>query len=131
MEAVPAEQKTEPRHRYNLAVILKADKRLIGSVRIGILSEENREADLGYGIDPEYWGRGYATEAVGALIDFGFLELKLHRIVARCDRDNVASRRVMERLGMTREGLLRETRRLGEAWSSDYLYSILEQERGP
>lgn len=131
MEAVLAEQKAKPRCRYNLAVILKAEKRLIGSIRIGVLSEENREADLGYGIDPAYWGRGYATEAVGALIDFGFLDLKLHRIVARCDQDNVASRRVMERLGMTREGLLRESRYLGGAWSSDYLYSILEQERRP
>jgi RimJ/RimL family protein N-acetyltransferase len=126
--SVLSQAKEEPRSAYNLAVVLKAKDLLIGSVRITVTSIKQRAGSLGYGFNPAYWGQGYASEAVGALVAFGFAELKLHRIYARCDTRNKASRRVMKKLGMTREGLLRETTFLEEAWRSDHLYSVLESE---
>ena len=65
-------------------------------------------AEVGYVINPEYWGRGIATEALSRVIRFGFEVLGLHRIEARFIEGNDQSRRVMERVGMTYEGMLRE-----------------------
>ncbi len=62
------------------------------------------EADIGYEFDPAYWGHGYATEAVRALVDFGFSQRGLHRMCTFCIADNEPSWRLMERIGMRREG---------------------------
>lgn len=128
IEKILKERKETPRRQYNLAVILKAQANLIGSIRIGIASNKRRQGVLGYGLDPAHWGRGYATEAVGRLLAFGFDELGLHRIRATCDTENTASRNVMQKLGMSREGLLRENELSGNQWRSSFLFSILEGE---
>lgn len=63
--------------------------------------DETPEVELLYGLLPEYWGRGLATEAAEAVLDYGFRELDLPRLVGRTDPPNSASVRVLERLGMT------------------------------
>jgi RimJ/RimL family protein N-acetyltransferase len=68
------------------------------------------------------------TEAIRALIGFGFGELKLHRIRAECDPRNVGSWRVLEKVGMRREGHLRENFLLDGTWCDSYLYAILDHE---
>ncbi len=77
---------------------------------------------------PEHWGRGIGIEAAGALIGFGFKELDLHRIIAKCDPMNVASWRVMEKNGMKREGRLRENVKIRGERRDSLLYSILRHE---
>jgi RimJ/RimL family protein N-acetyltransferase len=62
------------------------------------------------------------------MLRFAFGELKAHRVVASCHADNLASARVMEKLGMEREGRLREVRRLNEQWWDEFVYSILERD---
>lgn len=68
----------------------------------------NRRAEAGYWFGEPYWGRGYATEALGALLAFAFTTLKLHRVTAEHFGSNPASGRVMEKNGMQLEGTLRE-----------------------
>jgi ribosomal-protein-alanine N-acetyltransferase len=124
-----ARQAEQPRAEYFFALILRVDARLIGECFLRMLSFDDREAFIGYSLDRAYWGQGYTTEAVRALIGFGFRELGLARIVAGCHPENIGSRRVMEKAGMRRQpapegddapagappGLLYE------AWASDWI----------
>ncbi len=117
-----------PRTAYHLAIVLKNTDRLIGGCRIEIRSAANGSGDLGYVLDRRHWGHGYMTEAARALVAFGFERLALHRIWATCDVDNHASARVLEKLGMRREGHLRQNLRRRGEWRDSYLYAILEPE---
>ncbi len=88
------------------AICRKPAGRLIGAVGLGI-NEEDQNAELGYWMDKPFWGQGYCTEAAAAVIRFGFETLALNRIHAHFMTRNPASGRVMEKIGMKREGLLR------------------------
>jgi RimJ/RimL family protein N-acetyltransferase len=121
-------QGERPRTKYQLAIILRAQGRLIGTCGIRMESAGFRRANIGYEIAPTYWGRGYATEAARAIITFGFLELQLHRIWAHCLADNVASYQVLEKLGMRREGRLREEEWMRGQWWDTLVYGILDHE---
>ncbi|MFN2369802.1 MAG: GNAT family N-acetyltransferase, partial [Candidatus Krumholzibacteriia bacterium] len=85
-------------------------------------------AELGYGLRADAWGQGYAAEAVGELLRFGFTELALHRVEADVDPRNEASVRLLERLGFTREGLLRERWIVEEEISDAAFYGLLRRE---
>lgn len=91
----------------NFAIVLKCESRLIGAVGL-MLEPEHRRAELGYWIGRDYWGRGYATEAARTVLEYGFRELDLRRVVAHHMSHNPASGRVLEKLGMTHEGRLRQ-----------------------
>ena len=83
------------------------DEGLVGAVGM-FLTLEHRRAELGYWIGEPYWGCGYATEAAGAMLDFAFDRLGLHRVEAQYLVRNPASRRVLEKIGMRHEGTRRE-----------------------
>ena len=123
-----AEQQHEPRTSFDMAVVLRAEGVLIGSCGLVVSRPEQHEAWIGYCFKRNYWGEGYATAAAQAIISFGFEQLHLHRISATCDPHNVASRRVLEKLGMRREGHLLEDSWQKEEWRDSYLYAILERE---
>lgn len=119
----------DPRTRFVFAIIQLEEERLIGAVEINIRDHFNLEGEIGYIIHPEYWGQGYATEAASLILDFGFANLKLHRVFATCDPNNIASSKVLEKIGMYKEGILREHMRLRNGgWRDSSLYSILERE---
>jgi RimJ/RimL family protein N-acetyltransferase len=118
----------DPRHTYDLAVILAADNRLIGRCGLGLGDNEARDAVLWYTLHPDEWGRGYTTEAARALVDFGFRTLKLHRIWADSDPANIPSWRVLEKLGMRREGYLRENAWVKGEWADSLIYAVLDRE---
>jgi ribosomal-protein-alanine N-acetyltransferase len=117
----------EPRTRYTLAVTLPDDGTLIGACELSV-EPNHREGSVGYTLRRDQWGNGYATETVRALCEFGFGPLGLHRVCATSDVLNVASWRVMEKLGMKREGHLREHLWLRDRWRDSYLYSVLDRE---
>ena len=73
-------------------------------------------------------GSGYATEAARVLVDYGFGEVGLHRIIGRLEARNIASARVLEKLGMRREALLIENEFVKGEWQSELVYAILERE---
>lgn len=117
-----------PRVDYELGVILKTQNILIGGCGLHVSNSSNREGWIGYVINPLFIGEGYATETARALLTFGFSELKLHRIFATCHTANLVSAHILEKIGMQREGCLREHTLKHNQWSSSFLYSILEYE---
>lgn len=90
-----------------LAIVLTTDGVLLGAVGM-TLDMEHRRGSLGYWIGRPYWGSGYCTEAATALLKYGFEKLGLHKVHAQCLCRNPASARVLEKLGMVQEGLLRD-----------------------
>jgi ribosomal-protein-alanine N-acetyltransferase len=118
----------DPRLTYDLAVTLANDDWMIGRCGLGISESEPREAMLWYTLHPDHWGRGYTTEAARAMVNFAFRELRLHRIWADCDPDNIASWRVLEKLGLRREGHLRENAWVKGEWVDSFIYAILDRE---
>ena len=88
-----------------------------------------RTYEIGWIVHPDYHRQGYSTEAAHALLRHGFEEQNLHRIIATCQPENVASYRVMEKLGMRREGHFQKCIYRGDdVWWSEYFYAILEEE---
>ena len=118
----------QPRRRFQLAVVHQENGELIGNCGIRRKPKNDWEADIGYELSPRYWGCGYATEAARAMVDFGFRELGLQRISSWCIADNVASARVLERLGFTQEGRLRRNEYFKGRWWDTLLYAMLADE---
>ncbi len=123
-----ASQKEKPRNNYTLAIVLKAEDRLIGSCGLHVANPNHQEGWVGYCLNRHFWRQGYATETVKALLGFGFRQLGLHRIFAACDPANVGSARVLEKASMQREGRLREHKWVKGGWRDSWLYAILEGE---
>ena len=116
---------------YQFAAILKETGKLIGGCGYG-LRLSGDEAEAGWILHRDYWKRGFGAEMGEALLKFGFEELKLHRITAHCDAENTGSYRIMEKIGMRREGLFIEARpanKLSDKKYGDELcYAILKDE---
>ncbi|HET7065201.1 MAG TPA: GNAT family N-acetyltransferase [Rudaea sp.] len=98
---------------------------LIGTCILFHMNSQCRRAELGYELRHDAWGRGYMHEALVALLDFGFAELQLNRVEADIDPRNEASARSLERLGFTREGLLRQRWIVDGEVSDSALYGLL------
>jgi aminoglycoside 6'-N-acetyltransferase len=113
---------------FQYAIALReAPDVLIGDV--GVLLHDNlRQAEIGFSLDPRYQGRGYATEAVRAMLGYLFTELKLRRVSAECDARNVPSARLLERAGFRREGLRRQHTWAKGEWTDDLLFGVLASE---
>jgi ribosomal-protein-alanine N-acetyltransferase len=103
------------------------DGRLLGAVGL-VIQPAQAVAELGYWIAVDAWGKGYATEAATALCDLAFMELAVHRMQARHLVRNPASGRVMQKLGMQREGTLRGAVRKWDVFEDLALYSVLAPE---
>ncbi|WP_027632086.1 GNAT family N-acetyltransferase [Clostridium hydrogeniformans] len=118
----------EQRKDYDIAVILKEEGALIGACKIHIDSFHNKEASISYCYKKEFWGKNYAAEAGKAMVKFAFNELGMHRVYATCDPDNIKSARVLEKIGMKREGFLRENKLVKNQWKDSLLYSIISSD---
>lgn len=111
-----------------LAVETRDSGTMIGSANLIWLSEEHGQGEVGYTLHPDHWGRGYASEAVRAIMMFGFREIELHRIIGSCDDRNERSIRLLERVGMRREAHFRENEWVKGEWRSQLVYAILRDE---
>lgn len=127
-----------PQRRPDLWVI-ESDGQLIGDLMLKVQDAwaqadvaeraRGREAELGWVLDPDHAGHGYATEAVGELLRICFEDLGLHRVVAHCFAENTASWRLMERHGMRREAhSVRDSLHRDLGWLDGYSYAILADE---
>lgn len=123
-----AQQEEQPRYKFQLAVTLKSDDQLIGNCGLRKEDPDSRVADIGYELSPEYWGRGYATEAASRMVAFGFEQLGLRRVWARTTADNEASTRVLEKLGLRLEGRMRSHEHIAGRWVDRLIYGILADE---
>lgn len=122
------EQRIWPRDDVSLVAQLRTERKVIGSVRLWVVDTENRCAELGYTFNRSYWRNGFATEAASALLAVAFRELNLHRVAATCDTRNTGSWRLMEKIGMRREGhFMRDKFQKGE-WRDSFLYAMLDED---
>jgi RimJ/RimL family protein N-acetyltransferase len=113
---------------FQFAVVLRSTRELIGDCAARTDGDDPRQAEIGYTIAPEHQGRGYATEAVRVLLGYLVEARGKHRVTASCDARNTASARVLERVGMRREGHLRESTWAKGEWTDDLLYALLDRD---
>lgn len=111
-----------------LAAVPREVGRVVGQVSLQWSSEEHRQGEIGFVFNPAYHGRGLAREAALVLLRLGFEDLGLHRVVGRCDARNLASARLMQRLGMRREAHLVQNELVKGEWTDEFVYAMLEHE---
>ena len=121
-------QRRQPRTQYQLAITLRDSGEFIGNCGVRLTAAGSHEADMGYELSPAHWGRGYATEAGRAILDFGFGQLGVHRIWAHAIADNAGSANVLTKLGMQLEGRLRDKEFFKGRYWDTLIYAILEPE---
>lgn len=122
-------QRDLPRTFYELAVMDRRSGGVIGAVSLYLGNPATRlDGELGFVFHPDHWGCGYAGEAAHALVTAAFTNLGLHRICATCDRRNTASARVLEKLGMRREGTHLASRSTEDGWVDELSYGVLAAE---
>ena len=121
-----AENRMHVIKNYTFAIELKPSKNFIGLFGFKLSNEKYNKAEVWYKIHSDSWNKGYATETLNAILAFGFDNLKLHRIEAGCAVRNIASIKVLEKVGMIREGRGRQILPLKSGWSDNFEYSILE-----
>jgi RimJ/RimL family protein N-acetyltransferase len=115
-------------HALRLAVVLRDGGLLIGDVSLRLTSGDHAQGEIGFVFNPDHHGHGYATEAGRALLGLGFEAVGMHRIVGRTEARNVASARVLERLGMRREAHFVENEFVKGEWQSELVYAMLAAE---
>ena len=120
-----AQRHAAPRTAYVLAVQRAADQAFVGLVALTLGKANFRNGEVWYKLLPAHWGQGLATEALRALLTFGFDRLQLHRIEAGCAVEHRASARVLEKAGMTREGRKRQVLPIRGAWVDNYFFAVL------
>jgi RimJ/RimL family protein N-acetyltransferase len=108
---------------------LNTDQRTpIGAVHAHWYVKERESWELGYCVFSEYRRQGYSTEATQIILKYAFEEWHAHKVVAMCNEHNVPSYKVLEKLGMTREGIFREELFWQGKWVDQYFYCILDRE---
>ena len=112
----------------DLAITLPATGAVIGAIGFGSINTDHQRAELGYWIGQEWWNKGYCTEAARQIIRFGFEQLRLNRIVAHHFARNPASGRVMQKIGMTHEGTLRQHVKKWDKFEDLLCYGILSSD---
>ena len=123
-----AEQNAIPQAAYIFCIDSNKSKHFIGLIALNLGKINFRTAEVWFKIHTDYWRQGYTTEALNKLLDFGFNDLKLHRIEAGCAVENIASSKVLEKVGMTKEGMKRKKLPIRGEWKDNYFYAILEED---
>lgn len=122
------ENEQTERTAYHFALIRQEDGQLIGGCTLRITNARFGEAMIGYTLNRRFWNQGYTTEAAHALLEVGFQTLNLHRIISWCTPENIGSWRVMEKIGMRREGHEREAIFFKGEWRDWLRYALLDHE---
>ena len=122
-----ATQKYENGGEPDWGIVYRGNGCLVGACGFVNWEAEHARAEVGFVLSREYWGRGLMSEAVRAILRFGFKRMNLNRIEARCIAENAASARVMEKAGMFYEGTLRQREYIKGAYRDIKLYAILKK----
>lgn len=115
---------------FQLGIIERATNRLIGDIGIHFPANDPQhgQAEIGYTLHKDFRGRGYATEALSAVVDYLFNTLGKHRITAHIDPNNPSSIKLIERLGFRKEAHFVEGFFFHEKWVDDLVYALLARE---
>jgi [ribosomal protein S5]-alanine N-acetyltransferase len=122
------QQESDPVAAYTFSLYEKESNQFTGLIGLKMGKPNYRSAELWYKLHPHQWNKGFASEAVEAILQYCFDELQLHRIEAGCAVDNTASIKVLEKAGMTREGRKRQILPIRGNWVDNYFYAILESD---
>jgi RimJ/RimL family protein N-acetyltransferase len=117
-----------PGQWMQIAVELKETGMLVGDCAMKIEEHDTRQAEIGSTLSRAYQGRGIASEAVSSVLEYAFVTLGLHRVLAITDCAHVASVALLERLGLRREGHFRQNVWFKGKWADEYLYAMLHEE---
>lgn len=123
-----ASRLSEDGDAFHFAVARREDGAVLGEALLKLANKKALQAEVGYIFNPAFSGKGYATEAVAAVVDLGFKELGCHRIYARLDALNLGSIGIVERLGFRREAHLIENDRFNGLWGDEFIYAALRRE---
>ena len=118
------------RDAVSFVVTLKENDHYIGHVNLVQFDRVFKFVEIAYIIDPEYWGKGFATEALGRAVEFLQKDVKIHKIRASVFAKNLASKRVLEKLGFTLEGYLRDNVIIDGEFVDEYLMALISEENG-
>ncbi len=118
----------DPGEYYQIAFELIETNEMIGDCVVHPLAEDAREVEIGFTLASRFQGKGYANEALTTLLTYLFDDLKKHRVFAITDVKNEGSIKLLENLGMRREGHFVENIWFKGEWGSEYLYAILNEE---
>lgn len=122
------QEASEDGYYIAFAVCHNRDQKVMGEVCLDVAPKAQSKAVIGWAFHPDYHGQGYAREAAQALLCYAFTDLALHRIHTFCDTRNTASFRLMERLGMRREGHTKQSMYLRGEWADEFHYALLQSE---
>lgn len=122
------EAKFKSGEMINSAIILKSTDSLIGAIGLLSINMRFNRAELGYWVAKEYWSQGYCPEAAKAILEYGFQKIDLHKITATHITRNPASGKVMRKIGMKKEGILREHVSKWDKYEDLVIYGILRKE---
>ena len=115
---------------FRYAIVLKSQNKIIGSCELDYTDQDPSE--IAWDIHRDYWCKGYGTEVGKTLLKFGFETLKLRRIIATCNTLNIGSWRIMEKIGMRREGCFirccQGNSILNHQWCDKFQYAVLREE---
>jgi ribosomal-protein-alanine N-acetyltransferase len=123
------DRQSGPRKHYWFSIRLKEGNEFIGLCGINVSADRFNNGEIFYKLHPARWGCGYATETAKALVKFGFEILELHRIEAGVATENSRSIRVLEKIGMKREGRCRKILPIRGDWKDNFLYAIIEDDK--
>jgi len=114
---------------YTFTLLDRQGGKFIGLFGLNLGREIYKSGEVWYKLSPNFWSKGFATESLNSILDFCFKDLNLHRIEAGCAVENTASYKVMEKVGMIREGRCRKVLPLENGWSDTFEYAILDTDK--
>lgn len=122
------EEALNPRKSYHWKIIIKETNEFIGAAGLFLSNDKFKLGEIYYKLMPSRWGRGYATEVAKTLVKNGFEIFGLHKVEAGVATENIMSVKVLEKIGMTREGLRRKILPIRGEWKDNYHYAIVEDD---
>ncbi|MFC5700376.1 GNAT family N-acetyltransferase [Cohnella faecalis] len=122
------ENKYEQKTAYHWAIHNKQNRLVVGRTGFIRFDHTHDSTEIGFVVSREYWKQGIMTEATRAIIEYGFEELGVNRIESRCNEDNIGSERVMQKLDMNFEGILREQLKIKGEYVNQKMYAILKRD---
>ena len=117
-----------PRQAYIFCIIHEDTQDFIGLIAVRMGKPNYKLGEVWYKTLPAYWRKGYTSEALHRLLQLCFSDLQLHRIQAGCAVENIASIKVLEKVGMLREGRKRKILPIRGEWVDNYMYAILDED---
>jgi ribosomal-protein-alanine N-acetyltransferase len=120
------ENRNPERTSYIFSMELSETHEFIGLIALYIGKPKYKKGEVWFKVHSNYWNKGYTTEALKRILQFSFTELRLHRMEAGCAVGNTASKRVLEKVGMIQEGLMRKNLPIRGQWIDNFEFAMLD-----